>query len=134
VKRYALDSDTVSFILRKQEKVLSHYHAAVVQRSVIYIPPYVYYEIQRWISLKEAAGQQRIFDGIYEDTGLFPITVTELDRAISLYVSLTRRGITIGDSDILIAAFCLEHGFILVTNNTDHFKHIPALLTVNWNI
>jgi predicted nucleic acid-binding protein len=131
VKGYALDADTVSYLLQKREKVASQFKAA---GNKVFIPPYVYYEIQRWLVIKNAATQLRVFESIYKENGLFSITVAELDCAIDLYVSLKRHGVTISDSGILIAAFCLEHGFTLVTNNTDHFKHIPGLLAVNWNV
>lgn len=35
------------------------------------------------------------------------------------------------DSDIV---FCIENGYTLVTNNVDHYQHIPGLLFENWNI
>ena len=46
---------------------------------------------------------------------------------------LKRQGITIGDFDLLIASFALHHGMILVTNNTEHFQHIPGLQIENWS-
>jgi tRNA(fMet)-specific endonuclease VapC len=101
---YALDSDIVSFILRKQGRAHVRYKAAAAQGSTIYIPPYVYYEVRRWLTLKNAAVQQAAFDSLYEDTGIPPISQGELDRAISIYVDLTRRGVVIDDGDILIAA------------------------------
>jgi tRNA(fMet)-specific endonuclease VapC len=38
----------------------------------------------------------------------------------------------IEDADILTAAFCLNHGFTLVTNNTGHFQAIPGLRFCDW--
>jgi predicted nucleic acid-binding protein len=100
----------------------------------IHIPPYVFYEVQRWLNLTNATAKQKIFDSLYAETGISPMDYDVFERAASIYASLTRRGITIGDPDILIAAFCLEHGFTLVTNNTTHYKDIPGLLMANWNL
>jgi predicted nucleic acid-binding protein len=131
---YALDSDTVSFILKEQVNVCSKFNTAIALDDALYVPPYVYYEVQRWLTLKNAMAKQKIFDSLYEETGISPISRAELDRAISLYVFLTRQGIVISDSDILIAAFCIENGYTLVTNNVDHYRNIPGLVFENWNI
>jgi len=131
---YALDSDMVSYILREQAGVCRRMDEANLRGDGLHIPPFVYYEIQRWLTLKNATRQQKVFDRLYAKTGVSPISREELDRAIFIYVDLTRRGIVIDDSDILIASFCLEHGFTLVTNNTTHYKDIPGLLMANWNL
>ena len=34
--------------------------------------------------------------------------------------------------DILIAAFCVVNDYLLVTDNTKHFKDIDGLQFVNW--
>ena len=51
--------------------------------------------------------------------------------AVSIYVNLKRKGFTVGDSDILIEAFCIEKNFTLVTRNTKHFVNIDDLSIVN---
>ena len=38
----------------------------------------------------------------------------------------------VGDADILIAAFCLENDYTLVTNNTKDFVNIKGLLINDW--
>ena len=53
-------------------------------------------------------------------------------RAANLYSDLRHKGFTVGDADILIAAFCLENGYTLVTNNTKDFVHIDELMLVDW--
>jgi predicted nucleic acid-binding protein len=51
---------------------------------------------------------------------------------IQLFSDLQKRGIMIGDNDLLIAAYCIQHDFTLVTNNEKHFKYINNLKIVNW--
>jgi hypothetical protein len=51
----------------------------------LHIPPFVYYEIQRWLTLKNATQQQKVFDRLYAKTGVSPISREELDRAIFIY-------------------------------------------------
>ncbi len=45
---------------------------------------------------------------------------------------LERKGLPIGDADILIASFALHHRAVLVTNNLRDFQRIPDLQTENW--
>lgn len=47
-------------------------------------------------------------------------------------VDLERRGQTVDDADLLIAAIALASHGILVTNNTNHFKRISGLKLENW--
>ena len=43
-----------------------------------------------------------------------------------------KKGITIGDFDLLIASFASVNNLYLVTNNTKHFKHLSRLKIENW--
>ena len=46
---------------------------------------------------------------------------------------LQRRGQTIGDPDILIAATALHHDLTLLTRNLRHFTRIPGLMLYRAN-
>ncbi len=45
---------------------------------------------------------------------------------------LEKAGTPIGDLDMLIAAAAKQGDYVLVTNNTDHFKRVPGLRVENW--
>lgn len=45
---------------------------------------------------------------------------------------LRKKGVTIGDFDLLIAAFASVKGLCLVTNNIKHFNQIPDVKIENW--
>ncbi|MCP5053753.1 MAG: type II toxin-antitoxin system VapC family toxin [bacterium] len=45
---------------------------------------------------------------------------------------LKKKGITIGDFDLLIASFASVNNLPVVTNNLKHFKHIPDIKIENW--
>ena len=53
-------------------------------------------------------------------------------QAADLDAALRRKGQTVGPNDCLIAATALVHDLVLVTRNTDHFKHMPGLQLENW--
>jgi len=48
--------------------------------------------------------------------------------------SLEKRGKSIDDFDLLIAATAITSGYTLVTNNTKHFERINNLTITNWHI
>ena len=64
---------------------------------------------------------------------LEPLEKHMWDLAASLYANLRKKGISIGDADLLIAAFTLENEYILVTNNVRHFENIVGIRYVNWH-
>lgn len=41
-------------------------------------------------------------------------------------------GIPIADMDLLIGSSALAGGFVMVTHNTKHFRHIPELKVEDW--
>ena len=52
--------------------------------------------------------------------------------AARIYAELYTKRFTITDADILIAAFCMENGYTLVTANIKDFENIDGLQIVNW--
>lgn len=46
--------------------------------------------------------------------------------------NLVRRGQSVGEMDMLIAATAKAHGLTLITNNAKHFRRIKGLKVENW--
>jgi tRNA(fMet)-specific endonuclease VapC len=68
---------------------------------------------------------------------LLTVAVIESNRSIirrfgGLKASLERDGLSLADSDLLIAATALEASKLLVTGNVKHFKRIEGLKLDNW--
>jgi predicted nucleic acid-binding protein len=131
MKRYALDSNIVSYILKKNAGVTSCLREEMNKGNSIMIPPTVYYEITRGLSYINAAAKMKIFATLCSG-GIGTLHKTIFDRAVPIYCDLRKRGAVIDDNDILIVAFCQTYDLTLVTNNTKHFAGIPNLLTENW--
>ena len=53
-------------------------------------------------------------------------------HAANLYSDLRHSNFTVGDADLLIAAFCLVDGHTIVTNNTRDFEKFNGLQLVDW--
>jgi len=60
------------------------------------------------------------------------VTVLPFDTGVAriygeIEAYLSRRGLTVEDADLRIAATALHHGFELVTGNLRHFERIPGV-------
>jgi tRNA(fMet)-specific endonuclease VapC len=68
---------------------------------------------------------------MYEVTGI-PLDVDCAEEFGRLRVDLRRRGLTVDNLDLLIAATALVYDLTLVTHNTRHFQNIPNLRLEDW--
>jgi predicted nucleic acid-binding protein len=129
---YALDTNIVSYYLKKNQKIINKVSNEIDDNNIIIIPPIVYFEIKRWLLSNNAMVKLAAFDALCARSGIGVIDKEILEIAVSLYADLRKRGITIEDADILIAAYCIKNGYILVTNNIKHFANIEGLKIANW--
>jgi tRNA(fMet)-specific endonuclease VapC len=72
------------------------------------------------------------FERMYSEKGIGAIDQNVLDIASNIKIKLQEQGNVIGDDDLFIAAYCLNHSLPLVTNNTRHFINIEGLEVLNW--
>ena len=132
---YALDANTISYLLRRDRnpEVAVRFAEAINLRHKYVIPPLSYYEVL-WYLLRKSATTQLVYFSELYDKALVKIKMDEADiiAAAKLRAEMDRQGNPIGDSDILIAAYCLINGYVLVTNNIKHFEHIENLRIENW--
>jgi predicted nucleic acid-binding protein len=80
---------------------------------------------------ERTALKRRLFE-----LSILPLRVLWLDpgtllRFTDLCWSLARQGTPIQTNDIWIAALCLQHDAILITNDSD-FRHVPGLQIHIW--
>jgi len=90
------------------------------------------YEILRGLHAKHATAQVTAFDRLCSVSRILSLTDEIVVRAATIYADLHQRGTLIGDADILIGATGIEHGLVVVTNNTNHYNRIAALHLENW--
>ncbi|MCL2169869.1 MAG: PIN domain-containing protein [Defluviitaleaceae bacterium] len=129
---YALDANIIIRIIRRDEFIMEHWRKAVKSGTRLVISPVVDYEIQKGFEYRPSLKQQQTYDTVKDYCKIHDITTKTWQRAARIYAELRRRGFTVGDSDILIAAFCLENGYTLVTRNTKDFENIEGLKIVDW--
>ena len=131
---YAMDTNIISYVLKKDEAVINRYRQECDQGNEFVMLPIVYYEVSRWLLERNAKKLQTEFNAMCTEVPLMDTTKEVWDKAAALYVHTRRIGEPIGsDADVIIAACCILNDCTLVTNNIRHFENIEELKLVNWN-
>ena len=133
-QKYALDTGTLIKVLRRtpDTTAFANFTDAVINCAEIVVPQFVHFEMLRGYSYTGAVAREtayRKFISMYS-IGRFSDNTWEI--AAKLYSNLRKGGCNIGDSDILIGAFCIENNYTLVTTNGKHFTNMPHLSIVDW--
>jgi len=134
---YALDTNTISFLLRsdRNPEVAQRFRECLRQGNTYAIPPLCYYEMYWHLLWKNATRQQSVFNDLYNNSETkMHMGEAEFRLAASIKANLVSKGTPIGDkdADIFIAAYCIVNDYTLVTDNTDDFKRIDSLKFTNW--
>jgi tRNA(fMet)-specific endonuclease VapC len=90
------------------------------------------FEILRGLRKKRAASQVQRFHVFRQHCERLPVTAEIFDLAATLWAEGQRRGIVIGDADLIIAATTLANGLTLATANPVHVDWIDGLKYVDW--
>jgi predicted nucleic acid-binding protein len=129
---YALDTNTISYILRGDNAVKRRWRQEESDGNLSVIPLIVYYEVKRGLLSAGATTKLTAFECVFKALGVDDLTVKDMDVATRIYASRKRQGRPIDDADLLIAAQAVSHGHTLVTNNLKHFEGIEGLRLANW--
>ena len=131
---YVLDANTVSFYLRGHRQVIENIEGALAAGDDLMIAPIAYYEVRRGLLAVRSENRMRKFDSLCKMFSVGQLSNSILDIAANVYVQLRNTGRMVSDADIFIAAFCMQHGFTLITNNVKHFENITGLTIVDWTL
>ena len=129
---YAVDSNIISFMLRGNRQLQERVYQEANEGEGVIIPPIAYYEVKRGLLAHNAPAKLASFEKLCNLLGVDEMDTETLDKAAGIYAMLKKAGRLIGDSDILIGASCLAHGYTIITDNTRHFNRIEGLQFVNW--
>jgi len=132
VNELLLDTDTISFFLRSQSKVISNASDYLKFHKGFTYSIITRFEILRGLMAKNAQRQITGFGLICLQSREINLSAEIINRASEIYADLYKRGQLIGDADILIAATALENNLTIVTNNENHFNRISGLQITNW--
>ena len=129
---YALDTNTIIHLLKHTPSVLTWRDSELANGAKLIIPPYVNYELKRGFRYVKATAKERSYKILCSRYPVGEMRYETWDLAATIYSDLRLAKYTIGDADILIAAFCIVDGYTLVTNNTKDFQNISNLQLVDW--
>jgi len=129
--KYALDTNIITYYLKGNEKILDKVDKEAGNDNII-IPPFAYFEVKKWLLAVNSKNKLEAFEKLFEKCGIDAIEKEILDFSLSIYIKLRKNGITIDDGDLLIAAYCIQNNYILVSNNQKHYEKIENIQVVNW--
>jgi len=133
MKKYALDANTISYLLKDYPKVTAQMKQVSDSGNIITIPLVAYYEVKRGLLSVRAVNKMAHFERLCDVLGVDDLSFDVLDKATYIYTDLRHKGRLVDDADIFIAAFCIVNDCILVTSNVKHFNNIDGLSFVDWN-
>ena len=132
ISRSILDTDTLSFIMRRNQTVLAKAQIYLQSHQNFAFSIITRYEILRGLKAKNATAQLKAFERFCQANQVLSVTDEIIFKASGVYADLYQSGNLIGDADILIASTALIENRILVTNKERHFSRIKNLQIENW--
>ena len=129
---YLLDTNIVTAFIKRNFQVLTRLQAAQDSSQDLFISCITYYETRRGLLYTNATRQTTIFELLRLNADILLLNDLDiLEVAANIHVDLKRRGKTIQDADILIAATAIAHNLILVSNDSD-MVNVQNLQLENW--
>lgn len=128
---YLLDTDTLIYSLKGDERVNAHFRAAAGQPKALSVITYG----ELYFGAMKSAHPQPNLAKVRRIAELFPVvdvTRSVMETFGALKAGLQRRGKAVDDFDMVIASTALVLNYRLVTNNERHFRGIPGLVIENW--
>ncbi|MDZ8104094.1 MAG: type II toxin-antitoxin system VapC family toxin [Nostoc sp. DedQUE12a] len=130
---YLLDSNIVTYILKKNAIVTKKLREVRRLKQDVFISCITYYEVKRGLLAVNATRQLTEFNQFSRIYKILLIDDLEIiERACEIHLDLQRRGFTIQEQDILIAATAIARGLILVSNDSD-FQRVQGINLENWS-
>jgi predicted nucleic acid-binding protein len=128
---FLLDTDTVIYALKGQERVVSNLRLnlnSVLHLSTITMME-LYYGAYKSQNIDANLAKLKTIENSFILLSPGQETVEVFGK---LKASLEVQGLRLADMDLIIAAISLTHNLTLVTNNQKHFGRIPGLKLANW--
>ena len=131
----ALDANIVIRYLRNDAITTRNVDIALERNHNLCVPKMVDYELRRGFNVMAipAVKKESAYKILLERCPVAKMCEPSWERALHVYKNLYQDDYTVGEMDILIAAFCLEYKYVLVTNNTSDFINVKGLMLEDWS-
>jgi predicted nucleic acid-binding protein len=127
-----LDTDTLTLLHKHQQQVSLNAAAYIIRFKQLTLTEFNYYEITRGLEAVGATTQLAGFEQFCQAYRILPFSHPAAVLASDIWADLKRRGLLIGEVDILIAGIALSEGLAVATHNVSHFTRINGLQVVYW--
>ena len=128
---YLLDTDTVSYFLRGNPRVIENFkihRGRPKALSVITYGELIYGCRKSQCSVQNLNRVKQLV----ENYPMIDVTRPVMDCFGEVKAHLEKSGTPIDDFDLLIGCTALTMNYAIVTNNVRHYQRIPGLKVVNW--
>jgi tRNA(fMet)-specific endonuclease VapC len=127
-----LDTDTVSYYLKGDERVERKLKKSLQLNQALFISTITIYEIRSGLYHHDARKQLSVFNDFVSKIEIINIDLSSIDTSAIIYSHLRKSGTPIGDIDLLIAGIAIENDFRLISNNLAEFQRIKELKVESW--
>jgi predicted nucleic acid-binding protein len=128
---YVLDTNIVSFIMRRDADVKAQFDTHNIAANEFILCPTVWYEVRRGLIYRDAKNQLNFVTAWLARFSWQDYTREDWRLAAETWARLRASGRQMADADLLIAVFALNRNAVLVTDNTADFAGLPLTLD-NW--
>lgn len=129
---YLLDTNIITEILKKNEKVTRELDKVSSQEQELFISCITFYEIKRGLLYAKATRQLSEFEQLCKKYKVLLLDDLQIiEKAAELHADLKRKGKPIQDADVLITATAIVKGLILVSNDSDMLR-VVGVTVENW--
>lgn len=132
MKARMVDTDTLSFILRGQEPVLTKSRAYVRDYGKLAISVLTCYEILRGLIYAGATTKLTAFETFLRANHVFTLDLAVCRKAAEIHATLRQKGMLLEDADLLIASTAIVNECVLVTHNVAHYERVPGIELEDW--
>jgi len=133
ISRIFLDTDTLINFLRGNSNIQEKVYYVAQSGNRLNITNITVYEMLKGLRYVSNKKQEQQFKEFLTSVNVFSLNNAAVEIAADIYAVLRKKGITIGDADILIASIVITYGGKLITNNFKHYQHIDGLAIENWS-
>ncbi|MCL1858688.1 MAG: type II toxin-antitoxin system VapC family toxin [Oscillospiraceae bacterium] len=127
-----LDTDILSYFLTGNPIICDKIQEEVDNQHQICLTCVNVYEVVKGLKYRGNKNKEQDFFKFLTNIKVFYLEEVSIQKAADIYATLRKKGVTIGDADILIASIVISNGGKFITNNSKHYSNINGLIMENW--
>jgi tRNA(fMet)-specific endonuclease VapC len=127
-----LDTDILSYFFKGNTEIRNKISEYTKKGEPLCLSTINVYEVLKGLRYHNNSKIESEFNKFLQFINIYSINDNSISKAADIYADLRKRGLTIGDADILIASIVIANNGTLVSNNKKHYENIKDLKLVEW--